>query len=656
MREASHPADPGTKGDDRDVAPTTGVAPPSTPPDFVVEDLRDKLKAAAIRERQLHQHLLFHIQEKDVLVNKITELQRVCEALLLSQMQEPNGPAAVSAIAEAKAALSPTGGGAGPPAPSVDLPTVSSTTSTGIDVRDNNPVVNNSNPINDNKSDVAAGGIVRPEAAHTTAALVVGGGRAATGAEPAVDIPQLLFERGGRIRITALWEAYQARFGETPYSLKDLFSMVKAGTIPFVVHEPPAGIRLLPSAPVYQQQRQRQQQQQQHQHQQQQAVAQTMLGQSYHMKGGGLASPVTSSPNVGVGGVITGAVNQQQQQQQPPFSQPLSLASPQAALGKGPQDSGLDESGAVGGIPGTGTTDERITFGWTGSDPPPPPSASATLASEWPRASSAFGDSKTVAEGDHDDTVAASDTQGNSNGWGEKEQGDGDHQLRFGSFGVVGPSDPGTAASDGGGAASGPAATAGRPSSSSSSSSAAAQKREVNWKELNSNLNLLLKEEGGVSGRDLTHCFQQRFGKSPYLDGTPLRYAVSAGWLKGVCFDLYSMIYNLTFRVPASRREPPPEGAPAQPPASQSWTRSTVPGVVPEAPLADYVVDWKRLSVEFRQLLLEGALEPAEVHAKYHREFKKPFNLAGYSMRQAVIDGLLGGIMIERGSRRLMCA
>lgn len=53
------------------------------------------------------------------------------------------------------------------------------------------------------------------------------------------------------------------------------------------------------------------------------------------------------------------------------------------------------------------------------------------------------------------------------------------------------------------------------------------------------------------------------------------------------------------------------------------WHRSTVPGVVPEAPLADYDVDWKRLSVEFRQLLLEGALEPAEVHAKYHREFKK---------------------------------
>lgn len=56
----------------------------------------------------------------------------------------------------------------------------------------------------------------------TAAAAAAVHGRAA-GTDPTVDIPQLLVERGGRIRITALWEAYQNRFGETPYSLKDLF-------------------------------------------------------------------------------------------------------------------------------------------------------------------------------------------------------------------------------------------------------------------------------------------------------------------------------------------------------------------------------------------------------------------------------------------------
>lgn len=42
----------------------------------------------------------------------------------------------------------------------------------------------------------------------------------------------------------------------------------------------------------------------------------------------------------------------------------------------------------------------------------------------------------------------------------------------------------------------------------------------------------------------------------------------------------------------------------------------------PEPPPTDDV-DWKKLSSEFRQILLEGALEPTEVHAKYHREFRK---------------------------------
>jgi len=43
------------------------------------------------------------------------------------------------------------------------------------------------------------------------------------GYDPKIGVPQLLLERGGRIRITALWEAYRLRFGETQYTLKDLF-------------------------------------------------------------------------------------------------------------------------------------------------------------------------------------------------------------------------------------------------------------------------------------------------------------------------------------------------------------------------------------------------------------------------------------------------
>lgn len=52
--------------------------------------------------------------------------------------------------------------------------------------------------------------------------------------------------------------------------------------------------------------------------------------------------------------------------------------------------------------------------------------------------------------------------------------------------------------------------------------------------------------------------------------------------------------------------------------------RSPRRGEQPPEPLpADDGVDWKRLSSEFRQILVDGALEPTEVHAKYHREFKK---------------------------------
>lgn len=76
--------------------------------------------------------------------------------------------------------------------------------------------------------DVAGGGANVPGSEgstgppNTTAAAAPVHGRAA-GTDPTVDIPQLLVEKGGRIRITALWDAYHNRFGETLYTLKDLF-------------------------------------------------------------------------------------------------------------------------------------------------------------------------------------------------------------------------------------------------------------------------------------------------------------------------------------------------------------------------------------------------------------------------------------------------
>lgn len=63
----------------------------------------------------------------------------------------------------------------------------------------------------------------RPNSAPVPLNSAVAGHVGSAGSGPVIDIPQLLLERGGRIRITALWEAYQARFGETSYTLKDLF-------------------------------------------------------------------------------------------------------------------------------------------------------------------------------------------------------------------------------------------------------------------------------------------------------------------------------------------------------------------------------------------------------------------------------------------------
>ncbi|CBN78592.1 expressed unknown protein [Ectocarpus siliculosus] len=240
-----------------------------------------------------------------------------------------------------------------------------------------------------------------------------------------------------------------------------------------------------------------------------------------------------------------------------------------------------------------------------------------------------------------DDTAEAA---GDSDGWAEeKQEDDSEQQLRFGTSAA--PSQ-----------AAGRASDAGVGGVTSRPHALAPQKRGVDWRELKGNLNFLLKEEGELTGRDLNHAFQQRFGKSPFLDGTPLRYAVSAGWLKGVCYDLTNKCFNLTVRVPAGRREDPPDGAPTFPPTGSQLRAGAPRRDVPRS-LSPDDFDWGRLSTEFRQLLLQGALEPKEVHVKYHREFRKPLILGeGYNMRQAVTAGLLIGITFDPGSRRLMCA
>lgn len=48
-----------TAGPAADVAPTTTAA---TPQEFLVQELKSKLQAANVRERELHKHLLHHMQ------------------------------------------------------------------------------------------------------------------------------------------------------------------------------------------------------------------------------------------------------------------------------------------------------------------------------------------------------------------------------------------------------------------------------------------------------------------------------------------------------------------------------------------------------------------------------------------------------------------
>ncbi len=291
--------------------------------------------------------------------------------------------------------------------------------------------------------------------------------------------------------------------------------MIKAGAIPHVVHEPPAGIRLLPSAPVWEQHRvqmlqkeeqfrqmlqkeeQFKRQQQQLQWQQQQQRQQQQQQQQQQAAGSSsAASPALSAASSGFG---DGGINharhqhkqhqQQHQQHQQSFSLPSSLASPRAEYD---QQNGRADSSSTGGIPSTSS--DKISFRSASDELSPPLERHAGDGTPAPAAATAAADSQTDEE-----YYAAADAAGAAT----ENGGRGEEHFQFGSF--EGPSRAAAAApSAEGNSGSGETPVAG---------SREAQRREVDWKELNRNLNLLLKEEGELNGRDLTHAFQQRFGK-----------------------------------------------------------------------------------------------------------------------------------------------
>ena len=284
------------------------------------------------------------------------------------------------------------------------------------------------------------------------------------------------------------------------------------------MHEPPAGIRLLPSAPIYQQRQQQQQQQQlrREQHHQQlqlkyRSGAQASLVQSLQAQGGSAgASPLVGATSRGVGaGSDSVGQNrhqqQQQQEQQYSFSLPSPLANARARLlGPQPSHESVTTSGGI-----DSASDGNFSAGWTSGEPS---SASAPSPLGWPQpgstaAAAAAGDGKLAADVDDNNAEhpaeASGEASGNSSGSGGEDQADGG-RTRFGSLAADAPLAPTHATATARGARGG--GPEGKPTSG------VGQKREVDWRELNRNLNLLLKEEGEMSGRELNYAFQTRFG------------------------------------------------------------------------------------------------------------------------------------------------
>lgn len=196
---------------------------------------------------------------------------------------------------------------------------------------------------------------------------------------------------------------------------------------------------------------------------------------------------------------------QQQHEQQHSFSLPSPLANARARLlGPQPSHESVTTSGGI-----DSASDGNFSAGWTSGEPS---SASAPSPLGWPQPGStaaAAGDGKLAADVDDNNAEhpaeASGEASGNSSGSGGEDQADGG-RTRFGSLAADAPLAPthATATATARGARGG--GPEGRPTSG------VGQKREVDWRELNRNLNLLLKEEGEMSGRELNYAFQTRFG------------------------------------------------------------------------------------------------------------------------------------------------
>ena len=152
------------------------------------------------------------------------------------------------------------------------------------------------------------------------------------------------------------------------------------------------------------------------------------------------------------------------------------------------------------GIPGT--SNDRMSLRSASNESSPRPGR--------PAAPPADGQTDTEYYAAADTAAAASENSSRGGGY-----------LQFGSF--ERPPNPAAAAPNAGSSGSEDMAAA-------SSTSSAGQRREVDWKELNRNLNLLLKEEGELNGRDLNLVFQQRFGKVIEVAFLSVRGRSKAKW------------------------------------------------------------------------------------------------------------------------------
>ncbi|CAM9330712.1 unnamed protein product [Choristocarpus tenellus] len=254
--------------EEREQAPTSGpmrdVHDSGVNVDY--DHLMRRLRAAETRERELHQHLFFHLQEKDTLVQQLSSIKGRCQHL----QAQINGDTVTAKEPSKQSSGSTTRGSLGSSWQEVDLPgacsvrpSCSMSSATNLEqslpmdsFMDNVAHVEN---ILDHSSDVTTRSKPVPAAKRELFLEESGMGVGAlpegsvdvehketspVRRMPEIEIPLLLEERGGHILISTFWEAYCGRFGKSPFSSRELFGMIKAGDIPRVVHEPPASICL----------------------------------------------------------------------------------------------------------------------------------------------------------------------------------------------------------------------------------------------------------------------------------------------------------------------------------------------------------------------------------------------------------------------------